>query len=522
MRTPYGAWRASYVHGRWTVLSGPTSMVIVEPSPDTTTDFIGGLWATLLDCASISQIVRILADRGLDAMPNLAVLFWDDEQLHCLLRGSVRVLDADNDTELASGAGALTWHELTLSSRSVYLPLDGAARSGESLELPLVVGAVQAAEVYLDAEPGAGAARDSGAAAEAAALWGDVGFSAAEPEPAVPWDAIGAPAAEPAPSAAAEPAAGIVENSVNLYDSPFGERLIVPPVFPDAEPEPSAPVAPAASEQPWTRGPVIPGPIAREAADEGSRDDAQQYSEPVFTEPPIPAFEPSAPVFEPASPAFETVAEPAVDAWPVQAPESQAPAARPVFAREPTQVLGQRPPYAPGQEPDAEPGQSAGALGQPTGAAGQSLGPAGTTGPWGAAGFAARESRPAGAPAPTQAATPMPQQAAAPMPPAVLLTAAGERIVLTGPVVIGRSPSAESGEQVLRVPSPNHDISRTHLRIAPTGGRIQVSDLNSTNGTIVIFPNGQTAHLTNGRSIELMVGGAVDLGDGQTISVLAP
>ena len=33
MKTPYGVWRASYVHGRWTVLSGPTSMVVLEPAP---------------------------------------------------------------------------------------------------------------------------------------------------------------------------------------------------------------------------------------------------------------------------------------------------------------------------------------------------------------------------------------------------------------------------------------------------------------------------------------------------------
>ena len=146
MKTPYGAWRASYVHGRWTVLSGPTSMVVLEPAPSSAAGFIARLWAQLLDCASIGEIVTTLTTHGLDQMPNLGVFFWDDDRLHCLLRGSLTVFDAATDAELASGAGARTWYETTLSARSVQLPLDDTAGSGDLLELPLVVGAVLAGE----------------------------------------------------------------------------------------------------------------------------------------------------------------------------------------------------------------------------------------------------------------------------------------------------------------------------------------------------------------------------------------
>ena len=82
MKTPYGAWRASYVHGRWTVLSGPTSMVVLEPAPSSAAGFIARLWAQLLDCASIGEIVTTLTTHGLDQMPNLGVFFWDDDRLH--------------------------------------------------------------------------------------------------------------------------------------------------------------------------------------------------------------------------------------------------------------------------------------------------------------------------------------------------------------------------------------------------------------------------------------------------------
>ena len=44
MRTEFGAWRATYTHGRWVVLSGPTSMVIMQPAPPAATNLVNRLW----------------------------------------------------------------------------------------------------------------------------------------------------------------------------------------------------------------------------------------------------------------------------------------------------------------------------------------------------------------------------------------------------------------------------------------------------------------------------------------------
>ena len=116
MRTALGAWRATYTHGRWVVLSGPTAMIIMQPAPPAATNLVNSIWDKLIGAASIGEISSELTRFWLDSMPNLAAFFWDDEQLYCLLRGSVRVLDADSGEQLASGQGARTWYETTLNT----------------------------------------------------------------------------------------------------------------------------------------------------------------------------------------------------------------------------------------------------------------------------------------------------------------------------------------------------------------------------------------------------------------------
>jgi hypothetical protein len=106
----------------------------------------------------------------------------------------------------------------------------------------------------------------------------------------------------------------------------------------------------------------------------------------------------------------------------------------------------------------------------------------------------------------------------------VLLPSSGGRIEVDRPVVIGRAPAANrvSGDQLprlLTVPSPSHDISRTHVQVAPENGRMVVTDLNSTNGTILVSPDGRRTDLRPGVGVPIEVGSVIDLGDGITIAV---
>lgn len=110
---------------------------------------------------------------------------------------------------------------------------------------------------------------------------------------------------------------------------------------------------------------------------------------------------------------------------------------------------------------------------------------------------------------------------------AVLHVSTGGRADVDRPVLIGRSPIASrvKGDQLprlLTVPSPSHDISRTHLEIAPQDGGLVATDLDSTNGTVLIRVGARPVDLEPGRATPIQPGCVLDLGDGVTIAVDRP
>ena len=75
---------------------------------------------------------------------------------------------------------------------------------------------------------------------------------------------------------------------------------------------------------------------------------------------------------------------------------------------------------------------------------------------------------------------------------AVLRASNGTSAEVDRTVLIGRAPSSDRSSsqtpRLMTVPSPNHDISRTHLEVSPDEWQVVVTDLNSTNGTILVPP----------------------------------
>ncbi|MES2170972.1 MAG: FHA domain-containing protein [Actinomycetota bacterium] len=98
-------------------------------------------------------------------------------------------------------------------------------------------------------------------------------------------------------------------------------------------------------------------------------------------------------------------------------------------------------------------------------------------------------------------------------------------IRLDAPAFIGRRPSLPrvvSGRapRLVRVPSPLREVSSTHLELRQQGALVIVTDLRSTNGTVVVVPGRDPVKLRGGESIVAVPGTVVDVGDGNIVEIL--
>ena len=115
-------------------------------------------------------------------------------------------------------------------------------------------------------------------------------------------------------------------------------------------------------------------------------------------------------------------------------------------------------------------------------------------------------------------------------PVAKLVFSSGETVEVDRAVLVGRAPEARrtSSEQprLVTVPSPQQEISATHLEVrAGSGvdhGSAVVTDLGSTNGTVLVQPGLAPEDLQPGVTVQLIPGAIIDLGDGVTIQVTNP
>lgn len=99
----------------------------------------------------------------------------------------------------------------------------------------------------------------------------------------------------------------------------------------------------------------------------------------------------------------------------------------------------------------------------------------------------------------------------------------GARQPLDAPVVLGRAPSVSNvPASVLPhlVTLAGDDISRTHVRVAVEGDAVVVTDLHSSNGTIVEVPGRSPQQLRGGEPVPVITGTVIDLGSGITLRVL--
>lgn len=112
-----------------------------------------------------------------------------------------------------------------------------------------------------------------------------------------------------------------------------------------------------------------------------------------------------------------------------------------------------------------------------------------------------------------------------------LVISSGQTVDIDRATVIGRAPESKSyaedePPQLVTVPSAHYEISSTHIEVRPgTGadhGTAVVTDLGSTNGTVVVQPGLGPQDLAPGEPVQLLPGALIDIGDGITIQVTRP
>ncbi|PWN04802.1 hypothetical protein DJ010_04115 [Nocardioides silvaticus] len=561
-----GAW--SYRVGPWFAAFGPRVTVLL---PESQRDQVVGVWSLVDGGAGFDDVLDALLASGLSRLPGFVLVSTDEGPTRVLLRGAgvSAILKSDADEVAIDGSASGTWVERSVdgvTSLSVALAADDADESSEAgaeqpaTDFTVVTGLVRVSRIdrppYVEPAAAEPAAAEEPAAAAVADVPADEGtpesldlsaglpadLSAdAEPTPLAD-DAAPAELADVAESAEAspvlagdepaidEPAVAVAEESSPLDEAaPFEDSMAVdnapapldepalmdepgPFAAASAEPElemptdgdpltdpmPPAPTpAPAPTDwvTPWDSPPPAPeAPGVPEAPGSSESSESSEPSEPAMAdepgglteEMPAPGADPM--VDNAPAPAGETEVAPSPYAPPPPAGDAPGvdlpPPPLPVGSWEP--VGG--PPLPPPAESPAAPAADSGMVDAPS---------------------------------------------AAPASDAVakLMISDGQQVLVDRVILIGRAPEARrftSTEQphLVTVPSRLHEISSTHVEVRPGTGADQgaavVTDMGSTNGTVLVQPGLGPEDLKPGIAVQLVPGAIINLGDGVTIQVTRP
>jgi hypothetical protein len=103
---------------------------------------------------------------------------------------------------------------------------------------------------------------------------------------------------------------------------------------------------------------------------------------------------------------------------------------------------------------------------------------------------------------------------------------AGETVGLDKPAYIGRRPSLPRvvvgvAPRLIQVPSAKREVSGTHLEIRQRGSNVVVTDLGSSNGTVVAIPGRPPQRMRRGEPLVVTPGTLVDIGDGNLVEILS-
>jgi len=566
----------SYRPGSWLGIVGSASTLVLPAGEKARAV---DLWSRIDDGGGFDAVLDALLSTGLGTLPAFALVGTDDAgTTRVLLRGSaVRAVaeTADGPVEVAGTAGR-TWVEQSLEGvTSLSVEVDEASTGDDSLAVP--AGGDGPDELCVDG----GLVRLSALTRPARRAVTPADADASEALPPPPPPAVAVPASD-SDALVVDPVAGLDTPSDEVADGTDevdGAQTLQPDAFaapaqgpadtgePDAPALPDSPPPPPAYPPPppvATGWPAPPPPAADDAHD---AHDAHDAADPTAADDGVPGDlpEPDGSVTDaPGSSEWDSVVVPTEQA-PQDAPAADVsspgsavtadgadvPDTDPMSTPAPSWAAGvDLPPPA---DPDA-PAEPAWA-GEPVGSAPASSDvpayPEPPAFPDTPAAPEASDDVTARPPAygdhdgltragavgdePSRPAFGIPGQAPAPgsleTPVARLQLSHGETVDVDRVVLIGRAPEARrftTTDQPLlvTVPSPLHEISSTHVEIRPgTGvdhGSAVVTDMGSTNGTVLVQPGLGPEDLVPGIAVQLIPGATINLGDGVTIAVARP
>lgn len=450
----------SFHVGDWFGVVSPSVQVYLPPSEKPR---VAGIWELVDGGADFDEVLDALISGGLRALPTFALLSVVDDVARVVLRGEVRAeFTVAGEVVALDGRDAATWLERSLSGV-------GQARLLLHDVEEVVTGVVRDGLVRVASveHPATVEVRPIGSFAPLDLSARPIDTEAAEFSETPHFDA----------AIAAAPQAVVVPEPV-VEPEPFVEPT--PEPTPQPEPSPAA-----AADADWIAAPFgAADPDVTDVLPQITDPDATGLMPPVPPLPPVPPVPPVPPLPRNPVPGFPDLPEDG-PAAPVE-PNPWAPPAE--------------------QQPPAEFDHD-----------GQTV-----TGNWDSSQFQRQQPGiPGQPPAPSVTAQPV----------ARLLFSSGDVVDVDRAILIGRAPEARrftSTDQprLVTVPSPNQEISSTHLEVRPGSGADHgtavVSDLGSTNGTVLVLPGLAPESLQPGFPVQLLPGSLIDLGDGLTIQVTSP
>ncbi|MCW2497999.1 MAG: hypothetical protein JWQ77_3923, partial [Jatrophihabitans sp.] len=143
----------AYESGPWIAIAGSESWLLADVAPDSAV--VAGWWSALQAGAGLDDLLAVILDEGLRAVPSFAALGLTDGGLRLLVRGlaQVEIRRGDDAPDSVAGSNATTWTDIrTEGWTQVRLGAPARSAGAPRLPLPLLLGVTLAGALVLERE----------------------------------------------------------------------------------------------------------------------------------------------------------------------------------------------------------------------------------------------------------------------------------------------------------------------------------------------------------------------------------